>query len=123
MKFIIKILVVAASLWVAIQFVDGVELTTPTGTAKYWGTLLVVALIFGVINAVIKPIIETIGCAFYVLTLGLFALVVNAGLMLLTSWISSQIDVPFHVSGFWAAFWGALVVSIVSWVLSLVLPD
>ncbi|GAA2661740.1 MULTISPECIES: phage holin family protein [Nonomuraea] len=123
MKFIIKILVVAASLWVAIQFVDGVEITTPTGTANYWGTLLVVALIFGVINAVIKPIIETIGCAFYVLTLGLFALVVNAGLMLLTSWISSQIDVPFHVSGFWAAFWGALVVSIVSWVLSLVLPD
>ncbi|MEU4543961.1 phage holin family protein [Nonomuraea dietziae] len=123
MKFIIKILVVAASLWVAIQFVDGVEITTRTGTANYWGTLLVVALIFGVINAVIKPIIETIGCAFYVLTLGLFALVVNAGLMLLTSWISAQIDVPFHVSGFWAAFWGALVVSIVSWVLSLVLPD
>ncbi|MEU4721743.1 phage holin family protein [Nonomuraea dietziae] len=123
MKFIIKILVVAASLWVAIQFVDGVEITTRTGTANYWGTLLVVALIFGVVNAVIKPIIETIGCAFYVLTLGLFALVVNAGLMLLTSWISAQIDVPFHVSGFWAAFWGALVVSIVSWVLSLVLPD
>ncbi|GAA2364176.1 phage holin family protein [Nonomuraea africana] len=123
MKFIIKILVVAASLWVAIQFVDGVEITTPTGTAKYWGTLLVVALIFGVINAVIKPIIETIGCAFYVLTLGLFALVVNAGLMLLTSWVADQIDVPFHVTGFWPAFWGAIVVAVVSWVLSLVLPD
>ncbi|MEU7892615.1 phage holin family protein [Nonomuraea sp. NPDC049152] len=123
MKFIIRVLVVAAALWVATQLVSGVAITTSTGTAKYWGTLLVVALIFGLINAVIKPIIETIGCAFYVLTLGLFALVVNAGLMLLTSWVSQQLDVPFHVTGFWPAFWGAIVVSIVSWVLSLVLPD
>ncbi|MFE3453298.1 phage holin family protein [Nonomuraea sp. NPDC059194] len=123
MRFILNVLVVAAALWVAVQLVSGVSITTPTGTAKYWGTLLVVALIFGLINAVIKPIVRTVGCAFYAVTLGLFALVVNAGLMLLTSWVSEQLDVPFSVTGFWPAFWGALVVSIVSWVLSLVLPD
>jgi putative membrane protein len=121
-KFILKILVVAVALWAATQVLDGIEVTTST-TAKYWGTLIVVALIFGVINAVIKPIIETIGCAFYVVTLGLFALVVNAALLLLTSWISEQLHVPFHVDGFWPAFWGAIIVSVVSWLLNLVIPD
>ncbi|MEU7003803.1 phage holin family protein [Nonomuraea sp. NPDC046570] len=122
MKFIIKILVVAVSLWVAAQLLDGIEITTTT-TAKYWGTLVVVSLIFGVINAVLKPIIQTIGCAFYVLTLGLFALVVNAGLLLLTSWIAEQLNVPFHVDDFWTALLGGIIVAVVSWLLDLIIPD
>ena len=122
MKFIIKILAVAVSLWAAVYFVSGITITTST-TTKYWGTLLVVALIFGVINAVLKPIIQTVGCAFYVLTLGLFALVVNAGLLLLTSWIAGQLHVPFHVEGFMAALIGGIVIAVVSWILDLVLPD
>ncbi|GAA2912251.1 phage holin family protein [Streptosporangium fragile] len=122
MKIIVKILAVAAALWVATQFVDGITVSAAT-PAKEIGTLLAVALVFGVVNAVLKPIIKTLGCAFYVLTLGLFALVVNAGLLLLTSWIAEQLDLSFHVAGFWAAFWGAIVIGVISWLLDLVLGD
>ncbi|WP_204046268.1 phage holin family protein [Acrocarpospora phusangensis] len=120
MKVIVKILVVAASLWVATQVVDGITVGG-SDTAKQIGTLLAVALIFGIINTLLKPIIKVVGCAFYVVTLGLFALVVNAGLLYLTSWIAEQIDLPFHVAGFWAAFWGAIIIGIVSWLLDLIL--
>ncbi|MEW9533499.1 phage holin family protein [Microbispora sp. NPDC049125] len=122
MKVILKIVVVAAALWAATQLVDGITVNADT-TAMRIGTLLAVALIFGIVNAVLKPIIKTVGCAFYVLTLGLFALVVNAGLLLLTSWLAGKLDVPFHVSGFVAAFWGAIIVAIISWVLNMILGD
>lgn len=122
MKVIIKVLVVAAALWAATVLVDGITVNAEDTTHKI-GTLLVVALIFGVVNAVLKPIIKTIGCAFYVLTLGLIALVVNALLLLLTSRIAEALTVPFHVEGFVAAFWGAIVVGVISWLLNLVLGD
>ena len=76
-------------------------------------TLIVVALIFGVVNAVLKPIVKTIGCIFYILTLGLIGLVVNALLLLLTSWVAGKLSEPFHVTGFWPAFWGAIIVGVV----------
>lgn len=122
MKVIVKILAVAAALWVATQLVDGISVSGDTTTVNAL-TLIAVALIFGVVNAILKPIIHTIGCAFYVLTLGLFALIVNAGLMLLTGWIAEQLSLPFEVDGFWPALWGALIVGIVSWVLDLVIRD
>ncbi len=120
MKVIIKILVVAAALWASTKLVDGITNSGST-TAVQIGTLLAVALIFGLVNAVLKPIIKVVGCAFYVLTLGLFALVVNAGLLLLTSWIADKLDLPFNVDGFWAAFWGAIIIGVISWVLDLIL--
>ena len=119
MKFILKILAVAAALWVATKLVTGITVSGST-TAREVGTFLVVALIFGIINTFLKPIIKVVGCAFYVLTLGLFALIVNAGLLLLTSWIAEQLKVPFHVSGFWAAFWGAIIIGVVSWIIDLI---
>ncbi|GGO28425.1 hypothetical protein GCM10010116_56970 [Microbispora rosea subsp. aerata] len=122
MKVILKIIVVAAALWASTKLVDGITVSAES-TAKEIGTLLAVALIFGLVNAVIKPVIKTIGCAFYVLTLGLFALVVNAALLLLTSWLAGQLDLPFHVDGFVAAFWGAIVVGVISWVLNMILGD
>ncbi|MFF3439766.1 phage holin family protein [Streptosporangium sp. NPDC002721] len=120
MKILIKIVVVAAALWAATQLVDGITVSARTPVREI-GTLVAVALVFGIVNAVLKPIISTLGCAFYILTLGLFALVVNAGLLLLTSWIARQLSLPFHVDGFWAAFWGAIVIGIVSWLLDLIL--
>jgi putative membrane protein len=85
-------------------------------------TLLIVAVIFGVINAVLKPIIETVGCAFYVLTLGLVAIVVNGLLLWLASYVAyNELHRPFHVTGFVAAVEGALIVGVVSWVLHLIL--
>ena len=83
---------------------------------------MLVSVIFGVVNAVLQPIIKTVGCGFYLLTLGLIALVVNGLLFLLTSWIADQADLPFHVDGFWPeAVLGALLVGIVTWILGAVL--
>ena len=71
----------------------------------------------------VKPIVKIVGCAFYILTLGLISLVVNALLFLLTGWIAAQLQLPFTVDGFWAAFWGAIVVGLVSFVLHVAIPD
>ena len=121
-KILIKVVITAIALWVATVFVDGLEVTADT-TAKRVGTLLAVAVIVGIINAFLKPIIKMLGCAFYVLTLGLFALVVNALLLELAAWVAGRLDLPFDVSGFWAAFWGAIIIGLVSWLLDLVIPD
>jgi putative membrane protein len=123
-RFIIRTLAAAVALWVAIQFIDGIDVDAPTNSARYWGVLLLVALIFGVINAIVKPIVKALGCAVIVLTLGLFLLVINAAMLYLTSWIAGEFDIPFHVDNFYpAAFWGAVIVSLVSWLLGLFIPD
>jgi putative membrane protein len=122
MRFLIRVLASAAALAVATAVVPGIELTTGSATSKVL-TLLAVALIFGVINAVLKPIVKIVGCAFYVLTLGLIALVVNALLLWLTSWVADKLNLPWHITGFWPAFWGALIVSVVGWLLSILITD
>ena len=122
MRFLLRVLVSAAALGVATWAVPGIELTAASGWSKT-GTLLVVALIFGVINATLKPLIKVVGCAFYVLTLGLIALVVNGLLLWLTSWIAGQLTLPFHITGFWAAFWGAIIVGVVGWLLGVLIPE
>ncbi len=121
MAFLLRTLATAVALWVA-TIVPGISLT---GDAAWENvlTLIAVALIFGVINAVLKPIIKVVGCVFYILTLGLIALVVNALLFLLTGWVADQLSLPFEVDGFWPAFWGAIVVALVSWAITLALPD
>jgi putative membrane protein len=113
MSFLIRLLVTAAALWVATQVVPGVSYVG--GAAPF----LVVALIFGIINATLRPITKLLTCPLILLTLGLFALIVNGLMLWLTSSLSSALGLGFHVDGFWPAFWGALVVSIVSTVLSL----
>src|ERR687894_300145 len=100
MGIIIRLAIGAVSLWIATVFVDGLRLTTDS-LPEQAGTLLAVAVIFGIVNAVLRPIIKTIGCGLYVLTLGLVALLVNGLLFLLTSWIAEQLDLPFHVANFW----------------------
>jgi putative membrane protein len=123
MKILLRILVAMAALGVAAWVVPGIVLTGHDTAAKA-ATLLVVAVIFGVVNAVLKPVIKTVGCAFYLLTLGLVAIVVNGLLLWLTSWIAfNELHEPFHVTGFWAAVEGALIVGVVSWVIHLVLGD
>ena len=122
MVFLVRTLVTAVALWVATALLSGIELTG-SNTASQALTLIVVAIIFGLVNAVLKPIIKIFGCLFYILTLGLFALVVNAALFLFVSWICDQLNLPFHVTGFWSAFWGAIIVGVVSWLINLVIPD
>jgi putative membrane protein len=122
MRFVLRVLVSAAALGVATWAVSGIELLAGSGWTRV-GTLLAVALIFGLINATLKPLIKVVGCAFYVLTLGLIALVVNGLLLWLTSVIAGDLTLPFHVTGFWPAFWGAIIVGLVSWLLNLLIGD
>jgi putative membrane protein len=122
MRYLLRVLVSAAALGVATWAVPGIKLTTGADWKKIL-TLLGVAVIFGIINAFLKPVIKVVGCAFYVLTLGLVALVVNGLLLWLTSVIAGDLDLPFHVDGFWAGLWGALIVGLVSWVLNLIVGD
>ncbi|MDR7303241.1 phage holin family protein [Haloactinomyces albus] len=112
MALLVHILITAVAVWITTAL-PGVTLGgQDLGTQII--TLAVVAVVFGVVNAVLKPIAKTLGCLLYVLTLGLFGLVVNALLFWLTSWVAGRLDLPFHVSGFWPAFWGAIIVTIVS---------
>ena len=122
MRFLLRVLVSAAALGVATWAIPGIELLAGSGWSRV-GTLLAVAVIFGLINAFLKPLIKVVGCAFYVLTLGLSALVVNGLLLWLTSWIAGKLNLPFHVTGFWPAFWGAIIVGVVSWLLNLLIGD
>nr|WP_218861855.1 phage holin family protein [Actinopolyspora biskrensis] len=114
---VVHILITAVAVW-ATTALPGITLGDPgdptQGVADQALTLLVVAVVFGIVNAVLKPVAKTLGCVLYVLTLGLFGLVVNALLFWLTGWLATRLDLPFHVDGFWAAFWGAIVVTVVS---------
>lgn len=112
MGLLVQLVITAVAVWITTAL-PGITLGGgDTGTEVL--TLLVVSILFGAVNLVLKPIAKTLGCLLYVLTLGLFGLVVNALLFWLTSYLAGQLDLPFHVDGFWAAFWGALVVSIVT---------
>ena len=113
MPFLIRLLVNAAALWVATRIVPGVSFTGSLAA------FLAVALVFGVINATLRPLTKILTFPLILLTLGLFALVVNGLMLWLTSSLSASLGLGFHVSGFWAAFFGALVISIVSALLSL----
>jgi putative membrane protein len=113
MRFIIRLLVNAVALWVATWLVPGV--TYSGGVLP----LLGVALVFGVVNAFIRPVAKILTFPLIIITLGIFALVINGLMLWLTSALSSSLGLGFHVSGFWAAFWGGLVVSVISTILSL----
>jgi putative membrane protein len=117
MPFLIRLLVNAAALWVATQVVSGVAYNG--GPLPLFG----VALVFGIVNAVLRPIAFILTFPLLILTLGLFTFVINGVMLMLTSSLSDVLGLGFHVRGFWAAFWGALVVTIVSWALSLLIKD
>ena len=119
---VIRVVLNAVAVWIATLIVPGVDVTTDS-TGKKILTLVVVGAILGLINATIKPIAQLLSLPLTILTLGLFALVVNGLLFWLVSAISSGLGAPFHVDGFWAGFWGALVVSVVSFLLSIVVKD
>jgi putative membrane protein len=119
---VLRVVFNAIAVWVATLIVGGVDVTART-TAGEIGTLLVVGAIFGLVNAIIKPVAKLLSLPLIILTLGLFALVVNALLFWLAAEVSGAAGAPFEVDGFWAAFWGAIVVSLVSWLLSVVVRD
>ena len=118
MGFLVHVLLTAVAVWVS-TVIPGIDLGEASTPAKI-GTLVLVALVFGLVNAIIKPVVKLLGCVFYLVTLGLFGLVVNGLLFWLTGYISEQLGLPFQVTGFWPAFWGAIIVALTGWVLNLV---
>jgi putative membrane protein len=113
MLFLLRLLINAAALWAAIQLVDGIE------HRGSWWALLFVALVFGLLNASIKPLLKLLSLPIIILTLGLFLFVINALMLLMTGWVSGLLDLGFYVDGFWDAFLGGLIVTVVSLVLSI----
>ena len=113
MQFLLRLLINAAALWIAIQLVDGID-----HRGSMW-SLLFVALVFGVLNASVKPLLKLLTLPVLILTLGLFIFVINALMLLLTGWVSGLLGLGFHVDGFWDAFFGGLIVTIVSLLLSI----
>lgn len=107
-RFILRAAIAAVGLWLATEWIQGLSIDTPM-------TLVVAAVLLGIVNAFIRPLLILLTLPFTVVTLGLFLLVVNAAMLGLVAALLPGM----HVAGFWAAFWGALVVSIVSWIGSM----
>jgi putative membrane protein len=121
-KFIIGVVANALALALAAWLLAGIKLTDASRTDQVI-TLVLVALIFGVINAVVRPVVKLLSLPFIILTLGLLIFVINALMLLLTSWISGQVGLGFHVDGFWTAIFGGIIVMVATWIIELLLPD
>jgi putative membrane protein len=114
MKIILRILINAAALWVAASFVPGIR-------AGGFGSILALALVFGLVNAFVRPFLKLVSCPIILLTLGLFTLVLNALMLMLAAWLGRGLGIEFTVDGFVPAFLGALIISVVSTLLSWIL--
>lgn len=117
MKFLIRLAITAVALWAAVALVPGIEHNGP------WINLLGVALVFGIVNAVIRPVLLMLTCPLVLLTLGLFIFVLNALMLWLTSALSQALDLGFVVNGFLPALIGGLVVAVVSTALNIAVGD
>ena len=122
MRFLIWVVVNALALAAAAWLIEGIRVEG-SSTEEQAITLVVVALIFGVVNAVVEPIVKLLSLPFIILTLGLFLIVINAAMLLLTSWISGELGRRFEVEGFWTAVLGAIVITVSTWILEAVFPD
>jgi len=116
-RFLFRLAATAAALWVAVYLVPGIEFQGPL-----WH-LLVVALVFGVVNAIVRPVLLSLSCPLVLLTLGLFIFILNALMLWLTSTLSAGLGIDFHVDGFVSALIGAIIVGIVSVVLNVFISD
>ncbi|MGW3565314.1 phage holin family protein [Streptomyces sp. NPDC000941] len=121
-NLLVKTIANAGALWVAIWLLKDITLNGENAGRKAI-TLILVALVFGLVNVVVKPVVKLLAFPLFILTLGLITLVINALMLLLTSWAANKFDLAFHVEGFGTAVIGALIISIVAWALHVVLPD
>jgi putative membrane protein len=123
--FVIRTALTGFALWVVTLVVPGIDFVGGETTLQRIGIILVVAVIFGLVNAVIKPVVQFLSIPLYILTLGLFHIVINALMLWITSSITdATTHWGLHIEQFWwTAIWGAIVLSIVSWGLSIVVPE
>jgi len=121
-SFLIRVVVNALALAAATWLLADIRLGGGTQGEQIL-TLLLVGVIFGLVNAVVRPIVKLLSLPFIILTLGLLIFVINAFMLMLTSWLAKQLGLGWHVEGFFTALVGALIITVVTWVLELVLPD
>lgn len=123
--FVLRAAVTGFALWVVTLIVPGLSFVGGDSKLERAGIIFVVAVIFGLVNAFIKPIVQILSIPLYILTLGLFHIVVNAFMLWITAWITRHTTHwGLHIDHFWwSAIWAAIVLSIVSWVLALVARD
>lgn len=117
-RVVTNALAVAAAAWIF----DDITVSGSSDGARVL-TLIFVALLFGVVNVFVRPVVAFLSFPLYLLTLGLMYFVVNALMLMLTSWVTGSLDVGFHVDGFWTAVGGAIVISLVSWLVGRALPE
>ncbi|MBW0270367.1 MULTISPECIES: phage holin family protein [Nocardia] len=125
MQLAIRLVINAIAIWAAAAWIDKIDILVPADSGN-WGkalVILIVAAVFTAVNAVIKPIVKLLSLPFVILTLGLFLLLVNAGMLWLTAKITELSDYGLRVDGFWAAFWGGVIISLVNWALGILVPD
>jgi putative membrane protein len=126
-QFLVRAVVTGLALWIVTLVVRGIDFVFVAGATTFQkvGTIFVVALIFGVVNAFIKPIVQILSIPLYILTLGLFHIVINAFMLWITSWITENTTHwGLYIEDFWwTAIWAAIVLSVVSWLLSLLVRD
>jgi len=123
-RALVRVVVNAAALWVATLVVPGISVRETGEPVTQVVTYLALGLLFGLVNLLVRPVVKLLSLPLYVLTLGLFSLVVNALMLELTSWLSRSTPLTLEVDRFfWSAVLGAVVISVVSWVLDLVVPD
>jgi len=123
-SFAIKVVVNAVAIWVATVLIPGVDVSGGDSTSSRLLTYLFIGLLFGIVNAVVKPVVKVLAFPFYIITLGLFTLVVNALMLELTAWLSSHTRLTLTLDAFWwTAVLAALVVTVVSMVLNAIVPD
>jgi len=118
---VLRVLINALAIWLATLVLDGLDVVGGEDTATTVVVFLVVALVFGIVNAVVKPIVKLFSLPLYILTLGLFTLVVNALMLSLVGWLSERTDYGLRIDSFWTAVVGALIISVVSFVLNVAL--
>jgi putative membrane protein len=118
-RFVTWLLTTAAAVAVATWLIDGIYFTGPTSGQEEIRhkllPLLLVALILGFVSSFVRPVVTFFSIPFIVFTLGLFLLVINALMLMLTAWIAGGVGIGFHVEGFWTALWGSIVITLVNW--------
>lgn len=123
MKFLLKVVINAVAIWLATLVLGGLEVVGGDETPQRVLVFLGVALVFGIVNAIVKPVVKLLSLPLYILTLGLFTLVVNAAMLLLVGWLSEQTEYGLRIDGFWTAVVGGLIISVASFIMSLAVRD
>ncbi|MBF6172852.1 phage holin family protein [Nocardia blacklockiae] len=125
MALLLRLIINAVAIWLAAAWVGNIDLVSPAdqGTGAKIVVVLAVAIVFGLVNALVKPIVKLLSLPLVIVSLGLFLLVINALMLWLTAKITETTDYGLRVHGFWAAVFGAVIITVVNWILGVLVPD